>query len=142
MKLESSPMDRPMLCAIMRRVSESSCPLADVESRIEEARREEARRQVAKASPAAADRELKRIRDAVRVFQENSGVDIESHWHAERIGRVVKFIVANDLMDVPDVGKRLRDEVERARNRAASVMDKLDSTLEALAESEQEATSE
>lgn len=91
------PITREFLASIMRRLHEqarSRDELSKEFGRGVERGKEIARRELAKEDPIARqlERELERVRDCMKRFQDASGIDISDIWTAGRVGKVVKFL--------------------------------------------------
>lgn len=81
---QATPLDLPMLCAIFRRVQESTVPYCDVQAKIDKGI--ETRRQFDA-------RELERLREQIKAFKDASGVCID-HWNSGNIGEAVRLVMA------------------------------------------------
>lgn len=120
--LEPIPMDTVFVCSVLRRFSESYCPLAQLEPRIaaeKEAAIKNARAQV--------ESRLKSLEKAISEFKENSGIDLLDKWghpsfELRSIAKAVKMIVA--------MGSIPCEELVRAKQALAASMEAVDVALQ------------
>lgn len=105
-KLEALPLDMLMLCSMLRRFAESHVAASVVQEKIQEAIDSHIKREA--DSDSRRGRAINNHIEAVKEFQEASGIQIDS-YNAGKIGGAVKSLLA---------AKTLADAVERIRTDA------------------------
>lgn len=127
-KLEAAPMDRPMLCGIMRKVTEASCPLDDVQRRVDEAYQKGFE---SGQKDRTREREIVELKRRINEFQEASGVEID-RWSGGHVGEAVRFVVDNQLLGTSDIARRFRAGIAFKRKAVEQLASKLDEVSRAL----------
>jgi len=114
-KLKASPINRPFLAALLRRVTEVMTPEAKIAAAVRKARAEE--REKARKDGEHLYESLER---RIREFQEASGVKID-YWNAGNIGAAVKTVLDGPM--------RMRD-LRSLRDTARFIIQRIDQALE------------
>lgn len=109
-RLKAKPIDRVTLAGLMRNVSEKMVAKDLIESQLEAAR--ERGKEWAKHSMETLQNDLKKLRDAIKVFEDNSGVRI-NEWASSNVevGVAVKHVLEGKHLKA---AKKLVQLTERA----------------------------
>lgn len=131
-ELDAEPIDRMMLAAILRRVSESADAIAK--------REREAGREDGMANGAGelakklkrAENEYDVLSAKVEAFEKASGIDLRFEWELGKIGEAVKILrnggsfnaadhLESDARGLERIAKRLRDDAQNLRRATEKV---------------------
>lgn len=118
------PLDRLLVAAILRRVTEVWTPVADIEARIETRVEEQAKKAAVEQKYRMID--LENMEARVKEFEAASGLDVAHGWQSpEKIGRAVAVVLNGGL-------ENYVREIERARDAAERLMKQADGELASL----------
>lgn len=131
-KIEAQPLDRLMLAAILRNVTDRYMPRSNIRKEIEQAR-SSAYEQGAKSRDGELERtkrELNQIKGNVREYEQASGLNLDVHgWngHAKRVGAAVQLIIEGGV-------ERHRRDLQAAVSQARSVVASMERLLRGMEE--------
>lgn len=118
------PLDMLMLCSILRNVSLSSVPKNEVKIKVDDAIK-----RFEKSQQTLRDYENNRLSEAVKRFEEASGVSLGKPWEFGDIGEVVKFVINSDIVHLRRQTKAMAEQHECVAKRLRSALIDLEQTV-------------